>query len=466
MKSKIVFAATSGLLLWASFAPLALWPAAFFGLGLLFWVLVDLPFAQRFWLTFTAGFTFFSILLHWSSTYVGAMPWLILAMGQSLIFSLLAILPIKRSFNGVLLFGAGFLLLELVRMKLPFGGFGWGRIGFTQVESFGSSYALLGVSGISLMVALCSAMCVLKPRFFTLLPIAVILSALISPSSAVSDDGFKIIAVQGGVDQLGFDYNDRAIRILDRHIAATPINTDADLILWPENSVDVDPRTNNLAQTRLETMFNQLDSHLLTGTVEQSRKGPINASNLYNPEGVVVSSYQKQDLAPFGEYIPMRWLAELISPYAKQVRDFVPGTKWSPHQVGNWRFQSFICFEVLDDDHVRAGAEGMDFLVAQTNNATFGDSAQAAQQLQITRARAAEIGKDFAVVSTTGYSAHIDENGRVVQSAQKFEPTALSMTVNKASSESLASNVGSRFWLILTALMLALGLRTRWVFIR
>ena len=34
-------------------------------------------------------------------------------------------------------------------------------------------------------------------------------------------------------------------------------------------------------------------------------------------------------------------------------------------------FQSFICFEVLDDDHVRAGAKDMDFLIAQTNNATF-----------------------------------------------------------------------------------------------
>ena len=469
MKIRLIAAPLSGVALWVAFAPLEFWPAAFVGLALLYWSLADQRLRNRVALSMTSGFSFFALLLHWSSTYVGAAPWLILALGEGLLFSLLGLLPIQRSLKGVLLFGSGFLLIELLRMKFPFGGFGWGRVGFTQVDSLGGVYPLIGVAGVSLLVALLAAISIVDLKFFLLLPIAIIINLLIAPSFAMNDaseDGFKVVAVQGGVDKLGFAYNDRALRVLERHVAATPTNSDAQLILWPENSVDVDPRINKFAKDRLETLFDELDQYLLTGTVEQSVNGPVNTSNLYDADGVLISKYEKQDLAPFGEYIPLRWIAERVSPFARQVRDFIPGDNWMPHKINGWKFQSFICFEVLDDDHIKNGANGMDFLIAQTNNATFGDSAQAAQQLQITQARAAELRKDFSVVSTTGYSAHIDSQGKIVKSAPKFEPKALDMILGKSGSESLASRLGSEFWLLVALIGVALGTRTNGKFIR
>jgi apolipoprotein N-acyltransferase len=115
------------------------------------------------------------------------------------------------------------------------------------------------------------------------------------------------------------------------------------------------------------------------------------------------------------------------------------------HKVNGIEFQSFICFEVLDDDHIQAGAVGAEFLVAQTNNATFGDSYQAAQQLQITRARAAELSRQFAVVSTTGYTAHVDQYGEVLDMAEQFKPVALEMEL-ETFKDRATSIRGSLLW--------------------
>lgn len=459
MMKQIIRAVLAGLAIWSGFAPAQFWPATFVGVALLFSAISDQPLFTRWYLSFATGLAFFLPLLHWSSTYVGAVPWLILGFGQALIFSIIALPPIKRDLTGVFAFSAAFLLMEIIRMKFPFGGFGWGRVGFTQVEALTYLYPFIGIAGVGFLVAVLSAAIAMRPIFVLIaLPIFAI-NLFVPNETPDSNDEFRVIAVQGGVDDLGLDFNNRAMRVLQRHINATPRNQSADLIIWPENSVDVDPATNSLAQNKLQKLLSELDAPLLAGVVEQSFLGPKNSSLLYNGSADVVARYVKQDLAPFGEYIPLRKVAESISPFAAQVRDFQAGDKWSAFDINGWSFQSFICFEILDDDHIRAGAENMNFLIAQTNNATFGRSAQAAQQLQITQARAAELGKDFAVVSTTGFTAQIDSRGQITERLPQFEPGALEMRIQRQTEDSLTSQIGSQTWVLIAGLVLLLSLR-------
>ena len=426
---KSALAIASGLLLFTAFPPFTLWPAAFLGAALLFFLLADEKLSRRFLLALLAGGAFFAPLLHWSSIYVGALPWLILALGESLIFSLIALAPIKRSIYGAVIFGSSFTLIELLRMKAPFGGFGWGRIGFTQVDSLQVFYPIIGVVGVSFIALSLSALVIVRPKFaFFFVPIFALSFFDINPNTP-SGKSLKIVAVQGSVPQLGLEFNQRALAVLNNHIDATPKQSDADLIIWPENASDVDPITNLKARQGIDNLINEIEKPLLIGAVEQRSSGPLNSSLLYGADGELLSRYVKQDLAPFGEYIPLRSISEIISPLARQVRDFIPGDNWVKHRVNNIEFQSLICFEVLDDDHIQSGGVNAEFFVAQTNNATFGDSYQAAQQLQITRARAAELSRQFAVVSTTGLTAHIDENGNVLTVAEQFKPVALEMEI-------------------------------------
>jgi apolipoprotein N-acyltransferase len=274
------------------------------------------------------------------------------------------------------------------------------------------------------------------------------------------------MAVQGGVDELGLDFNARALSVLQRHIDTTPRDISSDLIIWPENAVDVDPKANLQARERMKQLFNEIDVPLLVGVVEQTSGGPANSSIMYDANGNEISRYTKQDLAPFGEYIPLRRIAERISPFTDQVRDFVPGSSWVRHTINGRTFTTFICFEILDDDHVREGALGSDFLVAQTNNATFGESSQAAQQLTMTRARAAELGRDFAVVSTTGFTAHLDREGSIIDSIEQFKGGALEMSVRTHEDRTLASQLTTLIWAIFLVLIMGLGARLSSVFNR
>jgi apolipoprotein N-acyltransferase len=257
------------------------------------------------------------------------------------------------------------------------------------------------------------------------------------------------------------EFNQRALAVLNNHIDATPKQSNADLIIWPENASDVDPITNLKARQGIAELIEEIKKPLLIGAVEQTISGPLNSSLLYGADGNLLSRYVKQDLAPFGEYIPLRSISEMISPLARQVRDFIPGDNWVKHKVNGIEFQSFICFEVLDDDHIQSGAVNAEFLVAQTNNATFGDSYQAAQQLQITRARAAELSRQFAVVSTTGFTAHIDQNGNLLTVAEQFRPIALVMEI-EAFKDRATTVRGSYAWMgILSLLWLLCVFRQR-----
>lgn len=466
--TSVLLAITSGLVLASGFAPLEFWPGPFLALGILFHLLRDRDFLQRLLISFITGLSFFLPLLHWSSSYVGAIPWLILAIGQATLFSLVAIPRLPSGINGPLTFSSAFLLVELLRSKFPFGGFGWGRVGFTQIDSISNLYPYLGVAGISMLVVFLSSLSVFKVKYFLIAILFLGLFSITNMASperlAASSQTTKLSLVQGGVANLGFAYNDEPLDVLKRHVEASPKNFPGEIIIWPENSVDIDPQIDRTARKLIDSVLKDNDDvYLLTGNVEQTPRGPRNAAVLYRNSSKPIAHYVKQDLAPFGEYIPWRSLAESISPYAGQVRDFVPGKKWVRFKVNQATFQSFICFEILDDDHVRSGSENMDFLITQTNNATFGRSAQAAQQLQITRARAAELNKEIAVVSTTGYSGLIDNSGNLVEKIPQFEPGNLEIEIEHRPTNSIAGQLGSFFWLLVGFLALLLTNTTRYI---
>lgn len=408
-------------------------------------------------MSFISALAFFLPLFHWSSTYVGAIPWLILAIGEAIIFSVIALFSYKKDVKSLFLFSAFFALIEIIRMKVPFGGFGWGRIGHTQTDSLTGVYPLVGVTGITFLVLIIS----LSIYLIRLRIIAAIFLLVFIGSSLPSDlnklGTIRIAAVQGGVDELGLNFNDRAYSVLQRHAKVTKeIEQAYDLVVWPENASDLDPIKNVRAREIVQSLLDEKDFALLVGAVEQRPKGPVNSSLLFDNSGTLRSRYVKQDLAPFGEYIPLRTLAEFVTPEAKSVRNFIPGDQWVLHKVNDAKLISVICFEILDDDHLKNGASSSEIIVNQTNNATFGQSNQAAQQLQIARSRAAELGKEILSVSTTGFTAHIDNRGQIIEEIPQFDPGYLDAEVRRYEGETLASRLNS--WLWVGSLLLLIGI--------
>ena len=354
--------------------------------------------------------TFNALLLHWTSIYVGSMPWLILTFGLSLLY--LPLMLIKRW--GIAAYPLLFVIAEEIRNIFPFGGFGWGRVAYSQSDAPFSKIAMYGgATALSATTALVALVIFLlgQKRFqpLVLLP----LSLLLIPSSISEISQTNVLIIQGNVPQYGLDFNSRATQVFFNHVRETDkalaVNDNIDFILWPENAVDVDPFNNKMVSSEL----NKYDLPLLIGAIVDNNGATLNTSILWRKSGHDL--YAKQHLTPFGEYIPLRSLASKISPLVDQVDDFSVGTQSKVFKIGTAKVAPVICYELIDDSILENAAKSSNILAVQTNSATFGRSAESAQQLSISRIRAIEHSRNILSVSTTGYSAVINYKGEIVQ---------------------------------------------------
>ena len=404
----LLLSALSGLLLGGAFEPIAKWWLA--PIAIIVHMYAINRSDRKLLSAFIFAFTFNAILLHWTSTYVGSTPWIILAFGLSILYMPLAL--IGRW--GIAAYPLIFVILEEVRNRFPFGGFGWARLAYSQADS---PYALIAARGGAIAL---SAITLLIAGFayfaFTKrveILFIVPLLTLLMPNNIIEASQTSVLMVQGNVPELGLDFNARAKQVFNNHVKQTRIalqdKRQIDFVIWPENSVDVDPFTNKDVFAELDSF----DQPLVIGAIVGKGEQLLNTSIFWNEKKQDI--YVKQHLTPFGEYIPLRSIAEKISPLVNQVNDFSPGDQQKIFTVGGAKIAPIICFELLDDEILVQAAKKSNIFVVQTNSATFGTSAESAQQLSITRIRAIEHSRNVASVSTTGYSAIIDYKGKVLQ---------------------------------------------------
>lgn len=467
----IAAALFAGFLLGAAFAPLSLWFCAPLALAILLYLLHHLSkrsFAMKLLVILCFGTTFYLPLLSWSNTYVGNVPWLILATLQ--ILFLLPIAFISFSIDApwrVATFPSAWVALEWCAAHFPFGGFGWGRVGFSQANA---PYAALarfgGVPLISFFVASIASVIYFLvmgekgSKLFKIigryaggvLTLAVFL-VLLSPTPQRKAD-FSVVGIQGGVPQMGLNFNDRAAAVFNKHLSTTSAYMSShknrvDLIIWPENSVDIDPFANTDISAQITALTNKLNLPILIGAVTNIGARLYNESILWVPGRGATSRYVKQHLTPFGEYIPLRAMAERISPYARTVADFYPGIEKVLHKTGKAVVAPIICYELLDDALGRSMTEGSNLITVQTNNATFGLGSESMQQLNITRIRAIEHQKFVVSISTTGVSAFIDPRGKITQLTSQNSSAVIQDKIALLTGRSFSDRYGSQVELAL-----------------
>jgi apolipoprotein N-acyltransferase len=400
---------------------------------------------------FSLGFTL--TLLHWSSTYVGIWPWIILGVGQALLIAPFAWVANQRGLVLLITMPSLWVIFEWFRTNYPFGGFGWGRAGFIAVGTpFSQMLSLGGVPLASFTVVFLGVLLYLAfIKFnFRYLPLLLIVFAnLFIPNAASNVNNIlRVAAVQGSVPDLGLDFNSQRMAVLNNHLELTknwksqanrPANFKPDLFIWPENASDVNPLTE--AKDQINDLVNSLDTPLVVGGVGSSNSRPTNLSIFWEPNkeaNGATSIYQKRELAPFGEFMPLRSLAELISPLAKNVTDFEAGIKSEIFTIEKARILPVICFEILSDSLLKESISNSNLIVAQTNNATFGKSSESDQQLQITQARAIEFGRSIVIVSTVGNTALIDQSGKIISMLPKYDPGILYGEMNLSSANTSA----------------------------
>ena len=456
-------ALVGGIVLSGAFAPLNWWFLLPISVAIFLYAVTKTrnPFITAF--IFAAMFNF--LTLKWTGTYVGFLPVVFLVALQSIFYLPLGMISFKRDrYSRIWLILPFLLIADEIRSLVPFGGFGWNRLSFSQADSpYISVAAFLGDTalsfiGISLGIAL--YLLFARAQLFSVAMITAATTVIVFlPVPSFAHGSLNVLGVQGNVPRLGLDFNSRAEEVFNYHLKQTvvairEVMVKPELIVWPENSVDIDPFSNPDVGQKIADLAAQLKTPIIVGAVVKSSKGPENVSIMWSSDGEVASKYVKRTLTPFGEYVPLRSLASAVSPFADDVVDFVPGNQTVLHKVDDLLIAPIICYEIIDDSAVNSISKQSDLIIVQTNNATFADSAQSMQQLNIARIRAVESSKWVVSVSTTGVSAIVDNQGHIRQITRQNEPSYVSKDVELHSEESLANRLGQ--WTSIICISLSL----------
>jgi apolipoprotein N-acyltransferase len=499
---RTLLAAVGGLAMMLAFPGPALVPLAVLGPAALALAVHGRSVRGGLWLGLVTGLAFFVPLLSWTGIYVGPLPWLALAVFEALHLALLgAATALTSRLRWWPLWAAALWVAdEALRGRLILGGFPWGRLGLSQTD--GPLMALAAYGGVPLVsfavalvgTLLAAAVLALhrllseRPAGRTAArPLARALAGLVAvplvgavawlplPGPSLTEGGptSTVAVIQGNVPRAGLDFNAQRRAVLDNHVQRTLELADAvqageqprpDVVLWPENSSDIDPYRNDDAAGQIERAARAIDAPILVGAVVQGPGRFIsNTAIVWDPEDGPGETYVKRHPVPFGEYVPARSFFRFFSEQVDRVTDQRAGEEPGLLEIGGTRIGDLICFEVVYDDLVRDVA-GAGMLVVQTNNATFGRTAESEQQLAMSRLRAVEHGRSVAVAATSGISAIVAPDGTVVRSSKLFTPDVFVEEIAQRDSRSLASRLGAGPEWVLTALGLgavAAALRQR-----
>nr|MBA2561096.1 apolipoprotein N-acyltransferase [Propionibacteriales bacterium] len=406
-------------------------------------------------------------LLRWI-TVIGPDAWIALSALEAAFYGLLGIgWTWVRSLRGWPLgFAACWVAAEELRSLVPFGGLPWGRLAFALLDTPVVRYGRLGgtalvsfatVLAVGLVVA-----AILRRRADTVavaalgVAAAVVLAGMLVPVGVFGPGQLvTVAAIQGNVPGTGMNPFAERRAVLDNHVAATrqlaaDVRAGAaprpDLVVWPENSTDIDPFGNASVRSEIDGGVRTIGVPTLVGAVIAGPDGDHlqNVGIVWDPRSGPGERYVKRHVVPFGEYIPFRGFAtQFISRLDQIPLDFARGSSPGVLQLGPARIGDVICFEVAYDGLIRdVVAGGAQLVVVQTNNATYTGTGQLSQQFAISRYRAIETGKSVVVAATSGISGIIAPDGTVVASSAVGTRAILQAEVQLAAGETLGVRVG------------------------
>ncbi|MEU4000723.1 apolipoprotein N-acyltransferase [Streptomyces fungicidicus] len=470
-------AALSGLLLYVSFPPRTLWWLAVPAFAVFGWVLRGRSWKAALGLGYLFGLGFLLPLLVWTGVEVGPGPWLALALIEAVFVALVGagIAAVSRLPGRPVWAAALWIAGEAVRARAPFSGFPWGKVAFGQADGvFLPLAALGGTPVLGFAVVLCGfglgelVRQALRARrtgdlrrgaaVVAVLSVAVPPAAALAARSLVSDTAEKgtvtVAVVQGNVPRLGLDFNSQRRAVLDYHARETERLAaevaagraeQPDIVLWPENSSDIDPFANADARAVIDRAAKAVDAPISVGGVVDRDGRLLNEQILWDPRKGPVDTYDKRQIQPFGEYLPLRSLVGAINDeWTSMVRqDFSRGDRPGVFRMGGAGVGLVTCYEAAFDwavrDTVTAGAQ---LISVPSNNATFGRSEMTYQQLAMSRVRAVEHSRAVTVPVTSGVSAVIMPDGKITQRTGMFVADSLVQEVPLRSSQTPATRLG------------------------
>jgi apolipoprotein N-acyltransferase len=338
--------------------------------------------------------------------------------------------------------------LEWVRTYFPI-GFPWNLLGYTAYRNLEliQFAEFTGVYGVSAMIMFVNAVVYavafqIYPRRTQALSLGALTFLMAGAflfgglriarlNAAPSEGSLKIAMVQGNIPQsLKWDpkFLESSIDVYTEE-SLSAARRGADLIVWPEAAAafffQPDDRypaafsDDARYRQRLLALAAQTRDPILFGApalgVAQGRMGFYNRAYLVSGAGQVVAWYDKMQLVPFGEYVPLRsFFGYFVERVVSGFGDMFAGTSQTVFTVHGAKLGVLICYESIFPNLARSVVKnGANILVNITNDAWYGESSAPYQLLAMAAMRAVETKVPMVRVANTGISAVIEPTGAI-----------------------------------------------------
>ncbi len=435
-----------------------MYPAAWIALVPLLTFLHDKSPKQSFLAGFITGVVYFYLTTYWiyhSITHYGPIPLipslllvLLLSMYLALypaLFSFLYCLQMqKTALPSMVVAPLLWTSLEYVRSYM-LSGFPWSSLGYSQYKflSFIQISDIVGVYGVTFFIvafngAITDALLIKKRRIekplmplypsimslcsLVFLFICIFVYGFFSLSKQKEDRSIRVAIIQGNIEQdkKWEPQFQRYVMDIYKSLTLEAVVHKPDLVVWPETALPFYYAKEQKLTKELQEFQTHTGSYLLTGTMmikdNVRTKTPVytNSAILFDRESKVSYIYDKIQLVPFGEYIPLRKLLFFINKLTYGIGDYTPGDSYLKAITPFGTFATVICYEIIFPGLVRKFfKKDGDFLINITNDAWFGNTSGPYQHFSMAVFRAIENRRPVVRAANTGISGFIDSNGRI-----------------------------------------------------
>lgn len=482
----LLAASLCGGLVALSVPPWGFWPLAFVGIICLDFLLDDCQPKIRLarGLCFGIGWLFPTFIWMWDFSPVGYVS---AGVGFTIFYGVGFLLCPKDSRLRWWVLPAILVLVGYLRWRWPFGGVPLSTLSMSQTGSpllktssiFGSLLIVWLVGLVAVSVA-----ALLRRQWWqaivgpVILGLALGLVPLAPTAHKVGE--IDVALVQGGGEQRTRAVNTDLTAVFGAHLDASYnlIRQPVDLVIWPENVVDVAGEFNELTPqaAQLAELAETLNSPLVVGVIEDAEPGKFNNfSVVITPAREIGDRYDKVRRVPFGEYVPLRWLVEPFAPDYLPAREAAVGSgsavleielprlaaaqaqgaapaqdsaQQTPQENAQQtpttvKLGTVISWEIFFEDRARdAIADGGQIIVNPTNGSSYWLTIVQSQQVAASRLRAVESDRYVLQVAPTGFTAVISPDGDVLERTAISEQRVIHATVELREGDTLAIRLG------------------------
>jgi apolipoprotein N-acyltransferase len=414
-------------------------------------------------LGFAFGLGWFAVGVSWvyiSMHVYGLMPAPLAAFATAAFCAFLALYPTlalaaaqwvapRRTLRVTLALPAAWASSEWLRGTL-FTGFPWLASGYAHTDGPLAGFApVLGVHGVTLVAGLAAGALALLtlPRVernwrgtawtAAVLTVALAGGLVLGTQRWTAPDGtpIRVKLVQASIPQDQKFTVEGLERAYVEHLALMKQGPRADLVALPESVFPVPLEfVPAHAIDGLRGFATAHDSALIFGVfIEEPGQRFYNSAVGWAPGSDRWQRYSKQQLVPFGEFIPwgFRWFVDQMQmPIGDQARG---SPTQPPMALAGQRIAVNICYEDLFGEVIRRAwhdpQAAPTVLLNLSNLAWFRGSNALPQHLQISRMRTLETQHPMLRATNTGATAIVDERGRVTALLPFDVPGTLDGTV-------------------------------------